>query len=65
MHSLSSLDLQVQFDSVSYTVDEGNETIITALLNFIADRDVTVDFTATDQSATGNLFTCSRIDVKT
>ena len=43
----------VQFNPVSYAVTEGEQAAVTAVLNFVADRNVTVDFTTSDGSALG------------
>ena len=44
----------VQFDPETYSVTEGGEASIRAVLNFEAERDVTVEFNTRDGSATGN-----------
>ncbi len=43
----------MQFAPISYTVVEGETASLTAVLNFAADRDVTVDFATNDGSALG------------
>ena len=45
--------LMVQFDPVVYSVTEGERASIRAVLNFAADRDVTVEFTTVSGSAGG------------
>ena len=47
--------LVVEFDPVTYSVNEGERAFIVAVLNFAADRDVTVDFATSDGSAQGDL----------
>lgn len=44
----------VQFNPVSYTVGEGEQVSLVAVLNIEADRPVMVDFATKDDSATGN-----------
>ena len=46
----------VEFDPVTYPVNEGEQAFIIAVLNFAADRDVTVDFATSDSLADGNQF---------
>ena len=48
------LVLMVQFDPVTYSVTQGEQAFIIAVLNFAADRDVTVDFATSDGSAEGD-----------
>lgn len=45
--------LVVQFDPVSYTVEEGDPASLRVVLSFAADRPVTVDVATSDGSATG------------
>ena len=47
-------DLVVEFDPEIYFVTEGERASIRAVLNFAADRDVTVDFVTSDGSAEGD-----------
>ena len=51
---LHSTVLTVQFDPTSYFAAEGDRVSLTAVLSFAADRDVTVDVSTVDGSATGN-----------
>ena len=50
---LLSAVLAVQFDPTSYSVTEGDQASLTAVLSFAASRDVTVDVSTVDGSATG------------
>lgn len=54
----------VRFQPVTYTVTEGEQAFIMAVLNFVADRDVNVDFTTSDDSATGMVYYQSQIIIK-
>ena len=50
---IHSTVLMVQFDLTSYSVTEGEQASLTAVLSFAADRDVTVDVSTVDGSAIG------------
>ena len=44
----------MQFNPTTYSVDEGGQLVFIVELSSPADRDVTVEFTTTDGSATGS-----------
>ena len=50
--------LTVQFEPADYLVTEGEQVAILVVLSDSADREVTVQFTTVDDSATGN-YACS------
>ena len=57
MHTIkiaSPAALSVQFNPDVYSVDEGGQVVFMVELSSPADREVTVDFTTVDGSATGN-----------
>ena len=45
--------MTVEFDPAIYSVNEGEQVSVSVILNFIADRDVTVNLATSDGSATG------------
>ena len=50
---LSPIVLMVELDPVEYTVAEGESASLTAVLNFVADRDVSVDLITQNGTAEG------------
>jgi hypothetical protein len=47
--------LEVRFDPIEYNVPEGDQVSLTVRLNSPADREVTVDVSTTDGTASGRL----------
>lgn len=53
----------VQFDPVSYSVTEGGQASLIAVLNFEASYEVMVDFATDDGSARGDLYSNGKYSI--
>ena len=51
--NINFVELTVEFEPDSYSVNEGSQVEFVLVLSGVADRDVTVEFTTVDDSATG------------